>query len=138
MLGRRFPSRLGNISAELKPTRKIIREVRARWPDLFVVAFKAETVGSLRELGRRGEAYLPESKVDMVVANNVSGGAPFGSDYNEVLIVTKERTVHLARDLKVNLVRRLLDEVCSRARQKRRAKGEERGRLSVGQSASSL
>jgi len=112
-VGRKIPTKLGNVSLELKPTRKIIREVRSGWPELFVVAFKAETVGSLKELERVAKAYLADSKADMVVANSVSGGAAFGSDYNELLVVTKGRTVHLARDLKTNLARKLLEEVAS-------------------------
>ena len=56
----------------------------------------------------------------MVVANNVSGGAAFGSDYNELLIVTKRRTVHLARDLKTNLAGRLLDEVAAEIGKRRK------------------
>lgn len=111
--GRKIPTGLGNISLDLKPTRKIIGEVRSLWPELFVVAFKAETVRSLRELEGAAKKYLAESKADMVVANNVSGGAAFGSDYNEVLVVTKGRTVHISRDLKSNLARILLDEVAA-------------------------
>ncbi len=116
----KIPTKLGSLSLELKPTRKIIREVRTGFPELFVVAFKAETVGSPKELEAVAKAYLAESKADMVVANDVSGGAGFGSDYNELVIVTKRRTVHLARDLKTNLVGRLLEEVASEIRRKRK------------------
>ena len=49
----------------------------------------------------------------MVMANNASGGAAFGSDYNELLVVTKGRTIHLGRDLKTNLARKMLDEVAA-------------------------
>jgi phosphopantothenoylcysteine decarboxylase/phosphopantothenate--cysteine ligase len=118
--GTKIPTKLGTISLELKPTRKIIREARSRFPELFVVAFKAETVDSLKGLEAVAKAYLTESQVDMVVANDVSGGAAFGSDYNELLIVTKRRTVHLARDLKTNLAGRLLEEVAAEIGRKRK------------------
>jgi phosphopantothenoylcysteine decarboxylase/phosphopantothenate--cysteine ligase len=117
--GSKISTKRGNISLELKPTPKIIRDVRSRWPELFVVAFKAETVGSLKELERIAKAFLADSKADMVVANNVSNGAAFGSDYNELLVVTMRRTVHLERDLKTNLARRLLDEVVAEIGRKR-------------------
>ena len=118
--GKKIPTSLGGISLDLKPTRKIIREVRREWPELFVVAFKAETVGSLKELEGIAKVYLADSKADMVVANDVSGGAAFGSDYNELLIVTRRRTVHLARGLKTDLSRRLLDEIVTEIKKKRR------------------
>lgn len=117
--GTKIPTKLGNISLELKPTRKIIREVRSAFPHLFVVAFKADTTGSLKELEAVAKAYLAESKADMVVANDVSGGAAFGSDYNELLVVTRRRTVHFARDLKVRLAARLLNEVAAEIGRKR-------------------
>ncbi|MDA4135905.1 MAG: bifunctional phosphopantothenoylcysteine decarboxylase/phosphopantothenate--cysteine ligase CoaBC [Thaumarchaeota archaeon] len=116
----KISTKLGNISLELKPTRKIVREVRSGWPELFVVAFKAETVRSLKELERIAKAYLVDSKADMVVANSVSGGAAFGSDYNELLVVTKRKTIHFARDLKTNLARRLLDEIAKEIGSKRK------------------
>ncbi len=90
--------------------------MRAGFPELFVVAFKAETVGSVKELESRREGVPAESKADMVVANDVSAGAAFGSDYNELADVTKRRTVHLARDLKTNLVVRLLGEIAAEIR----------------------
>lgn len=117
--GTKIPTKLGNISLELKPTRKIIREVRSAFPHLFVVAFKADTTDSLKELEAVAKAYLAESKADMVVANDVSGGAAFGSDYNELLVVTRRRTVHFARDLKVRLAARLIDEVAAEIGRKR-------------------
>lgn len=117
--GTKIPTKLGNISLELKPTRKIIREVRSAFPHLFVVAFKADTTDSLKELEAVAKAYLAESKADMVVANDVSGGAAFGSDYNELLVVTRRRTVHFARDLKVRLAARLLNEVAAEIGRKR-------------------
>jgi phosphopantothenoylcysteine decarboxylase / phosphopantothenate---cysteine ligase len=119
-VGSKISTKLGNVLLELKPTRKIIREVRSRWPELFVVAFKAETVRSLKELEIIAKAYLVDSKADMVVANSVSGGAAFGSDYNELLVVTKRRTVHLARDLKTNLARGLLEEIATEIGSKRK------------------
>ncbi len=117
--GTKIPTKLGNISVGMKPTRKIIREVRGAFPEIFVVAFKAETVGSLKELETVAKAYLSESKVDMVVANDASGGAPFGSDYNELLIVTRRKTVHLGRDLKARLAVKLLDEIAAEITRKR-------------------
>jgi phosphopantothenoylcysteine decarboxylase/phosphopantothenate--cysteine ligase len=117
--GEKIPTKLGKLSLDLIPTRKIVREVRAEWPDLFIVAFKAETAGSLKELERTARSYMAESKADMVVANDVSGGAAFGSDYNELLVLTRRRTVHLPRDLKSNLAKRVLEEVAAELERRR-------------------
>ncbi|MGA2665320.1 MAG: bifunctional phosphopantothenoylcysteine decarboxylase/phosphopantothenate--cysteine ligase CoaBC [Nitrososphaerales archaeon] len=114
----KIPTKPGSLSLGLRPTPKIIREVRARYPELFVVAFKAEAAGSLKALEALAKAYLSESKADVVVANDVSGGAAFASDYNELIIVTKRRSVHLARDLKTNLALRLLEEIAAEVRRR--------------------
>ena len=116
----KIPTKLGNLTLGLRPTRKIVREVRVGFPELFVVAFKAETVGSVTELEAAARAYLAESKADMVIANDVSAGAAFGSDYNELVVVTKRRTVHLGRDLKTNLVVPLLGEIAAGIQGKRK------------------
>jgi phosphopantothenoylcysteine decarboxylase/phosphopantothenate--cysteine ligase len=122
----KIPTTRGEFTLNLRPTAKVIDEVRRRAPGIFILAFKAETVGSTEELEERARAYLRESGVEMVAANPITKEVGFGSDRNEVIIVTRDRTLNLGRDLKERLARRILDEV-SRDLQRRGGRGT-RGR----------
>jgi phosphopantothenoylcysteine decarboxylase/phosphopantothenate--cysteine ligase len=115
----KIPTRKGNLVLELKPTPKILQEVRRRHPQTYLVAFKAETTSSEEELERRARRYLKETGVDMVVANNVLNGMAFGTDSNSVTIVNGNRSVRLGPDLKEKLAVKILDEV-SRGLKRRR------------------
>jgi phosphopantothenoylcysteine decarboxylase/phosphopantothenate--cysteine ligase len=115
----KIPTRKGNLILELKPTPKIVWEVRRRHPQTYLVAFKAETTPSEEELERRARRYLKETGVDVVVANIVLNGMAFGTDWNSVTIVNRDRSVRLGPDLKEKLAVKILDEV-SRGLKKRR------------------
>ncbi len=85
----------GGLSLELEPTADILKAVRGRYPDLFVVGFAAthgDPVPDAREkLGSKG--------VNLVVGNDISReGIGFGADENEVYVVGRggERFVPLA------------------------------------------
>lgn len=107
----KISSREGEIILRLRPTRKIINEVRSKWKDIFIVAFKAETTTSMEELEKKARELMNESNIEMVVANSVGEQKVFGSDYNEVLIVTKRGKIHIERDLKENIARKIIDEM---------------------------
>jgi phosphopantothenoylcysteine decarboxylase/phosphopantothenate--cysteine ligase len=70
----------------LKPTKKIIKTVREAYPDLKIVGFKAETNVDDKDLLAIAEKTLRDSKLDLVVANDVARGG-MGTDDNRVLIV---------------------------------------------------
>jgi phosphopantothenoylcysteine decarboxylase/phosphopantothenate--cysteine ligase len=80
-------TRDGSLSLRMKPSPKIIDEVRKGWPKVFLVAFKAETAPVRDELVRAAKRFRKESGADMVVANDVSGGKGFGKETNGVLII---------------------------------------------------
>ena len=82
----------------LKPTTKIIREVKKINPDIFLVGFKAEFNISRDEIIRCARKQIEAAGTDIVIANDISkNGCHFGSDKNEVLIVDEEvLTVPLA------------------------------------------
>ena len=113
---RKIPSTAGELTLKLVPTKKIVGEVRNRWRRLYIASFKAETANSSDELKRAAERYIKESRVDMVVANNVSGGEVFGSSFNEVLILTRRRRLKVPHDLKDNVARKILDVVAGEIR----------------------
>jgi phosphopantothenoylcysteine decarboxylase/phosphopantothenate--cysteine ligase len=78
-------------------------------PSVRVIAFKAETNLSENALIDKAKKRLEESKADAIVANDV--GKPergFGTDTNEVWIVTNEEVTHLELQSKTALARQLL------------------------------
>lgn len=77
------------LTLRLVPAPRVLSGVRELSPRSYVVGFKTEHGVSDEELRRAAEAKLDEG-LDMVVANDVSRpGAGFGTDTNEVLIVTR-------------------------------------------------
>lgn len=82
----------------LKPTTKIIREVKKINPNIFLVGFKAEFNISQDEIIACARKQIEQAGADLVIANDISrDDCHFGSDTNEVLIVDDEvMTVPLA------------------------------------------
>lgn len=72
----------------LKPTQKIIKTVRAAYPHLKIVGFKAETDVTAEELVFRAERSMLGAELDLIVANDVSLGG-MGTDDNRVLIIDR-------------------------------------------------
>lgn len=72
----------------LKPTTKIIREVKKINPDIFLVGFKAEFNISKEDIISCARKQIAAAGTDIVIANDISKtDCHFGSDNNEVLIV---------------------------------------------------
>ncbi|MBO6122230.1 MAG: phosphopantothenoylcysteine synthase [Methanobrevibacter sp.] len=82
----------------LKPTTKIIRQIKQINPDIFLVGFKAEFNISRDEIIQCARKQIADAGTDLVIANDISkDNCHFGSDNNEVLIVDDEvLTVPLA------------------------------------------
>jgi phosphopantothenoylcysteine decarboxylase/phosphopantothenate--cysteine ligase len=84
---------LGNrISLDLVANPDILKttveRIKAEGLKVISVGFAAETAGSEDALTRLAQRKLIEKGCDILVANDVSGGAVFGSDSNSVLILT--------------------------------------------------
>lgn len=72
----------------LKPTTKIIRQIKKINPDIFLVGFKAEFNISSEDMINCAKKQIVDAGTDLVIANDISrDGCHFGSDNNEVLIV---------------------------------------------------
>jgi phosphopantothenoylcysteine decarboxylase/phosphopantothenate--cysteine ligase len=72
----------------LKPTVKIIRQIKEINPDIFLVGFKAEFNISKSEMIECARKQIENAGTDLVIANDISNdNCHFGSDNNEVLIV---------------------------------------------------
>ncbi|QLC49390.1 bifunctional phosphopantothenoylcysteine decarboxylase/phosphopantothenate--cysteine ligase CoaBC [Methanolobus zinderi] len=79
-----------DLTLSFKPTRKLIKEARAAYPEVKIVGFKAETGIGKEELFRRAQATLENSGLDIIVANDVSSGG-MGTDENSVHIIRPGR-----------------------------------------------
>lgn len=72
----------------LKPTTKIIRQIKEINPDIFLVGFKAEFNISKSEIIECARKQIENAGTDLVIANDISkDNCHFGSDNNEVMIV---------------------------------------------------
>ena len=72
----------------LKPTVKIIRQIKEINPDIFLVGFNAEFNISKSEMIECARKQIENAGTDLVIANDISNdNCHFGSDNNEVLIV---------------------------------------------------
>lgn len=75
----------------LKPTTKIIRQIKKINPNIFLVGFKAEFNISREEIIGCARKQIDNAGTDLVIANDISKNeCHFGSDNNEVLIVDEE------------------------------------------------
>lgn len=76
----------GELSITLKPTRKLLDAVKAAYPDVLVVGFKAETGIDNEELIQVGREFKERLGLDVVVANEVGSGG-IGEVENDVFII---------------------------------------------------
>ena len=95
-----------SLTLELEPTPKIIDRVKELQPDVFLVGFKAET--SEEKLVEEARKQIERAKSDLVVANTLRA---FGSEENEVFLITRNGVKRLPRMEKRELAERLWDEI---------------------------
>lgn len=92
----------------LRPTKKIIKTVRAAYPDLKIVGFKAEASVTEDELLQRARESMQSSGLDLVVANDVSLGG-MGTEENRVVIIDREGRAIRAEGKKSQIAERIID-----------------------------
>jgi len=99
------------LKVTLKPNPKISKALRERAPRAVLVGFKAEYGIPFEEHVRRARARMEEHGFDVMVANDVSRREiGFGSDFNEGVIITRDKTFATGRLTKRALARALLRE----------------------------
>lgn len=100
---------------ELKQTTDVLATIShdRRREGQTIVGFAAETASDDAHLLELGRAKLARKGCDLLVANNVSGGAVFGSDRNAVVILDHDGIVATASDDKSTIAHRILDAVRS-------------------------
>ncbi len=109
----------GKISSEktrkisLKPRKKIIDQIKLLNPKTFLVGFKAEYGLNEKKLIETSYNRLISSQSDIIVANDVSrNDSGFGSDFNEVILVSKNKKIEkISLRPKREVARLLLDFV---------------------------
>lgn len=103
------------LTLKLIPAPRVLALARELAPNAFVVGFKAEHGVDEEQLLRAAQSKLGEN-LDMVVANDVGRpGAGFGTDTNEVLILTKSGLKKM-RATKSEIARAILDGVLANLR----------------------
>ena len=94
---------------ELEQTTDILAALSAQRTHQILVGFAAET----NDLVENGQEKLRKKSLDMVVVNQVGGSdSAFGSDTNEVILLTKNGKIHqLPRLSKRVLADKIIDEI---------------------------
>jgi phosphopantothenoylcysteine decarboxylase / phosphopantothenate---cysteine ligase len=112
--------KLDKLELRLKPTKKIIDEVKKVSPATFLVAFRAEQKLSKDKLIESAYGRLLDAKADLIVVNDVAQkGAGFRTETNEVFIVDKKKkAIHVPLTSKREVARKILDAVKERIKQK--------------------
>ncbi|MBW2981042.1 bifunctional phosphopantothenoylcysteine decarboxylase/phosphopantothenate--cysteine ligase CoaBC [Candidatus Woesearchaeota archaeon] len=96
------------LSIKLKPTIKIINQIKKLNKKIKLVGFKAESKVSKKQLVDSAFNRLKESKADLMVANDVGKGV-FGSENNDVFIVDKKKKVRNIKGTKRKIASELID-----------------------------
>ncbi len=103
-----------SLSLDLKPTTKIIRQIKKINPDIFLVGFKAEFNISRDEMIECARKQISDAGTDLVVTNDISSdGCHFGSDNNEVLLVDDD-VVSVPLASKKQIAKIIFDEISKR------------------------
>lgn len=74
----KFTTRGGNLWVELRPTPKILPQLRGWFPQAFIVGWKYETDGTRADVLARVARQFNEAKNDLCVANGPAYGDGFG------------------------------------------------------------
>jgi len=93
---------------QLKPTIKILEQIKKLNKNIFLVGFKAEYNISKEELIKRAFNKLKKSNADLIIANDVKNN-PFSSENNEVFIVDKNKKIKHIKAEKRIITSKILD-----------------------------
>lgn len=100
-----------SLSISLKPTVKIIRQIKKINPSIFLVGFKAEFNISREDIICCARKQISDAGTDLVIANDVSRNeCGFGSDMNEVLIIDDD-VLHLPLAAKDEIAKIIIDVI---------------------------
>jgi phosphopantothenoylcysteine decarboxylase/phosphopantothenate--cysteine ligase len=104
----KLPSGKDGLTLRLKPTSKFIKYMRKRFPESYIVGFKAEWKLSESALIEKAHTWLLDAGVDLVVANDISY---LTLHENKVYIIDREGNhIAIAGDKSI-IAEKILDEV---------------------------
>ena len=96
---------------KLKPTEKLTKIVKEKFPLVFVAAFKAEHSLSDEHLIDAAYKKLKGENLNLIIANDISKDV-FGSNSNEVFIIDKNKNaIHVPRNLKSEIAKKIFDVI---------------------------
>ncbi|SFM92434.1 bifunctional phosphopantothenoylcysteine decarboxylase/phosphopantothenate--cysteine ligase CoaBC [Methanolobus profundi] len=99
------------LELSFRTTRKLIKEAKEAYPQTKIVGFKAEAGVDSGELLKRARHTLKDSRLDMIVANEVSKGG-IGTDNNNVTILYSDEKEDLNIEGPKSLIANvLMDEI---------------------------
>jgi phosphopantothenoylcysteine decarboxylase/phosphopantothenate--cysteine ligase len=100
-----------SITLELSPTVKIIDRIKERFPETFLVAFRALYRKSPDDLSKDAASRMTKAKADVIAVNDVgSDGVGFESDNNEMRVFSKNgREYHIPFSDKFRVAERLVE-----------------------------
>lgn len=104
---------VSSLTLNLKPTSKIVDEIKKVSSKTFLVIFRAEYGVSNKELIDSTYKRLKQANADLAVANDVSRkGVGFRTETNEVFIVNKKKNVvHVPLSSKRFVAKKILDVI---------------------------
>jgi phosphopantothenoylcysteine decarboxylase/phosphopantothenate--cysteine ligase len=98
------------LTVEFTQTTDVLARLAGRrLPGQVVVGFAAETAADETELVRLGTAKLARKGCQLLVLNNVSGGAVFGAPDNQVLLLGPSGLLGRAEGSKTSVAHAILD-----------------------------
>ncbi len=104
------------LELKLKPTKKIIDQVKSISPETFLVAFRAEHKLSKKKLIESAHKRLLEAKADLIIVNDIAKrDAGFATDTNEVYIVDKKKkAIHIPLTTKREVAKKIWNVISER------------------------
>lgn len=99
------------INLSLKPTLKIINEIKKWNPSITLIGFKAVHGIDEKKINQITEKKFKETQADYIVVNDISrDDVGFGTDDNEVYIVSKEGSVNkIDKDSKRKIAQKIIE-----------------------------
>lgn len=97
-----------SIEVNLKPTPKIIQQMKERTSNLFTIGFKLEYNIERNRLIERGYEALKEQKANLVVANDL---AKIQANYHPAYIIDKEKNVKESKGSKRKLAANIFKSI---------------------------
>lgn len=101
-----------NISLSLIKNPDVVATIKAQYPNLYVVGFAAETNNLIEYATNK----LKTKNLDLIVANDVSGGKVFASENNEVTLIDKQFNQTLISQANKNIIAHKILETIEKLR----------------------